>query len=120
MCGRRSETAYVADMVEACERMLVFASGLSDAELIARDHPHRGAVLHQLTILGEAARYVTEESRQRWEDIPWADIVGMRDMLVHYYHGLDDLLIVGAVRTSVPAILPQLREMLAEIDALGE
>ena len=120
MCGHRSEIAYVADMVEACERVLVFASGWSDSELVERDLPHRGAILHQLTILGEAAKYVTEATRERWTDIPWADIVGMRDKLVHYYHGLDDALLLGTVRASVPALLPQLGEMLAEMDAQNE
>ena len=116
MCGRRSEDAYIADMVEACERVLVFASGLSDLELMERDLPYRGAVLHQLTILGEAAKYVTVERREHSPGIPWADIVGMRDRLVHYYQGLDDVLLVGTVHTSIPAILPRLREMLTEMD----
>ncbi|MBW6468761.1 MAG: hypothetical protein K0B85_06345 [Coriobacteriia bacterium] len=44
----------------------------------------------------------------------------MRDKLVHYYHGVDELLVVNAVRTSVPAILPLLRTMLAEMDAAQE
>jgi len=98
----------------------MFASGLSDLEMMEQDHPHRGAILHQLTILGEAAKYVTEERREHWSGIPWADIVGMRDRLVHYYQGLDDALAIGAVRISVPALLPQLREMLAEMDSQGE
>ena len=60
MCGRRSETAYVADMVQSCER-----------------------ILHELIILGEAAKHVDERRRARYKDVPWADISGMRDKLVH-------------------------------------
>lgn len=120
MCGQRSETAYTADMVLACERILAFASGLSDAELMDVQLPHRGAVLHQLTILGEAAKYVDVERRALWPGIPWDDITGMRDKLVHYYQGIDDDLACGTVRTSIPALLPQLRDMLDEMDAASE
>lgn len=66
MCGRRSEAVYIADMVSACERMLVFASGRQPDELLAETLPHRGAILHELVILGEAARYVTPERRAQW------------------------------------------------------
>jgi len=117
MCGRRNEIAYVADMAEACERIVVFASGRSDEDLLDREQPYRGAILHQLTILGEAAKHVDAERRSRWPEIPWADITGMRDKLVHYYMGIDERVVIGASRTSVPAILPQLRELLAEMVA---
>jgi len=117
MCGRRNEIAYVADMVEACERVVVFASGRSDGDLLDREQPYRGAILHQLTILGEAAKHVSAERRSCWPVIPWADMAGMRDKLVHYYQSIDDRVVIGASRTSVPAILPRLRELLAEMDA---
>ncbi|MFU8890119.1 MAG: DUF86 domain-containing protein [Anaerosomatales bacterium] len=120
MCGRRSESAYVADMLQACERMLVFASGVSDEDLMRHDRPHRGAVLHELIVLGEAAKHVSDSRRTMMPAIPWADMTGMRDKLVHYYHGVDELLVVNAVRTSVPAILPLLRTMLAEMDVAHE
>ncbi len=41
----------------------------------------------------------------------------MRDKIVHYYFGIDDGIVLWTVRTSIPAILPQLRDMLAEMDA---
>jgi uncharacterized protein with HEPN domain len=116
MCGRRSEAAYVADMVAACERMLVFASGRPTQDILDECLPYRGAILHQLIVLGEAARYITIERRQQWVDIPWQDIVGMRDKLVHYYHGIDDTLVLHALRAAVPRVLPQLREMLVILD----
>lgn len=107
-------------MIQACERMLVFASGVTDDELLRHDRPHWGAVLHELIVLGEAAKHVSEPRRTKMPAIPWADMTGMRDKLVHYYHGVDELVVVDAVRTSVPTILPVLRTMLVEMDATGE
>lgn len=116
MCGKRSEAACVADMVTACERILIFSSGRSTGEILDESMPYRGALMHQLVILGEAARYVTGERRAQWDCIPWQDIVGMRDKLVHYYHGINDALVLHALQAAVPGVLPQLRDMLAVMD----
>jgi uncharacterized protein with HEPN domain len=104
-------------MVEACERIILFSAGLTDAALMNREFPQRGAVLHQFVVLGEAAKHVGQPYRLAWPGIPWADITGMRDKLVHYYMGIDDAVVLDAVRTSVPAVLPQLRAMLKVMDS---
>jgi len=116
MCGKRSQAVYVADMVTACERMLAFASGRRPEDILDESLPYRGALLHQLVILGEAARYIADERREQWGCIPWQDIVGMRDKLVHYYHGIDNALVLHALLVAVPGVLPQLRDMLAVMD----
>lgn len=51
----RDPGVYLEDMVGACERIIAFSRGVSDIELMDEDAPLRGAVLHQLMILGEAA-----------------------------------------------------------------
>jgi len=117
MSGERDLGSYVADMIEACERIVVFAQGVSDAELSDESRPHCAAVLHYLMILGEAAKQVPDEWKQRYDEIPWKRIAGMRDKIAHYYFGLNRGAILLTVRTSVPTILPQLRAMLEAMDA---
>jgi len=104
-------------MVEACEHVIMFADGLSDEELLDSQRPVRGGVLHNLMILGEASKHVPEQWVSRYPDIHWKRIAGMRDKIVHNYFGLNEDIVVLSVRTSVPAILPLLRAMLAEMDA---
>jgi uncharacterized protein with HEPN domain len=117
MCGRRDEVSYLRDMVAACERMVIFSAGVCDADLMALELPHRGAVLHQLIVLGEAAKHVSGETAAMRPDVPWADVARLRDKLVHYYHGLDDDLLLDIVRCSMPAVLPKLRMLLDELEA---
>jgi uncharacterized protein with HEPN domain len=117
MSGERDLGSYVADMIEACERTVVFAQGISDVELTDESRPQCAAVLHDLMILGEAAKQVPDEWKQRYDEIPWKRIAGMRDKIAHYYFGLNIGAVLLTVRTSVPAILPQLRAMLEAMDA---
>ncbi|MDZ4167662.1 MAG: HepT-like ribonuclease domain-containing protein [Coriobacteriia bacterium] len=112
----RDPGVYLEDMVGACERIIAFSRGVSDAELMDEDAPLRGAVLHQLMVLGEAAKNVPVEWKRRYPGIPWARVMGMRDVVAHYYFGLKDSMAVDTVRAGVPVLLPMLRDMLARID----
>ena len=120
MSGERDVGSHVQDMFEACERIILFADGVSDEALLDPERPVRGGVLYNLMILGEASKHVPEEWFARHSRIPWKRIAGMRDKIVHNYFGLNEDVVVLAVRTSVPAILPLLRTMLAEMDAAHE
>lgn len=120
MSGERDLGSHVADMIEACERIIVFAQGATDQQLTDESQALWSAVLYHLMILGEAAKKVPEEWRARFDEIPWKRIAGMRDKIVHYYFSLSIDAVLFAVRTSVPAILPQLRAMLEGMDAESE
>jgi uncharacterized protein with HEPN domain len=117
MSGKREVNAYVEDMVEACERILLFTRGLGPVEIMDWESPVRDAVLHLLTVLGEAAKHVPPDTLAQFEEIPWADIAGLRDKIVHYYFGLVDETIALTVISSVPAVLPRLRALFDRLDA---
>jgi uncharacterized protein with HEPN domain len=103
-------------MIEACERIIVFSTDVPDTE-VTGSGVVGAAILHQLVVLGEAAKHVPQVMRTRRPAVPWEDIAGMRDMIVHYYFGLDEDIVRETVRSGVPAALPQLRSLLSEIDA---
>ena len=110
------EVSYVRDMVAACERTIISSTDVCDADLMALESPHRGAVVHQLIVLGEAAKHVSAKTAAIRPDVPWADVARLRDKLVHYYHGLDDDLLLDVVRRNIPAVLPKLRLLLDELE----
>lgn len=117
MYGGRDYGSHVQDMIECCERIILFSRDASDQELLSEQTPLRGAVLHDLMILGEASKHVPSVWVSRYASIPWKRIAGMRDKIVHYYFGIDEEITLTTIRTSIPEVLPQLRSMLAEMDA---
>ena len=65
-------------------------------------------MLYQLTLLGEAVARLTDELKAAWPDVPWADIRGMRNIVIHEYHRVD---LEEAWRTAyrdVPSLCQQL------------
>lgn len=80
----------------------------------ARDEKTAAAVERMIEIVGEAARHTSEELRANYPDIPWSNIVGMRNMLVHEYFRVDKATVWDTVDHKLPAIIDWMAGILAE------
>ncbi len=106
----RSDRLYLADIVEAADAIAAFIYGV-DAEHFLRDDLVRSAVLHKLTVIGEAAARVSMPLRARFTEVPWSDIVGFRNIAIHAYFSVDWQIVWQAASWDTP----QLREQVAKI-----
>lgn len=70
------------------------------------------AVERNLITIGEAARYVPEEIRVKYPDIPWSNMRNMRNVAAHRYFGLDPEIIWDTIKTNLPPLAPKLRRIL--------
>jgi len=86
MKARREYLDYFKDIQEALEKVESFTAGL-DFESFAKDDKTTFAVIRALEIIGEAARKIPKSVRSRYADVPWQDMTGMRDKLIHDYFG---------------------------------
>ena len=99
----------IQHMLEAGQEALTFAEGRKRADLESnRMLAH--ALVGCLRIVGEAARQVSSETRQQYPAIPWRDIIGMRNRLVHEYFDIN----YDVIWQTVTAELPNLVEVLEQ------
>ncbi len=99
-------------MLEAGQEALTFAEGKTRADLESnRMLAH--ALVECLRIVGEAARQVSSETRQQYPAIPWRDIIGMRNLLVHEYFRIDHDIVWQTVTVELPALVHALEERQA-------
>ncbi len=78
------DDAQLLDMLLACQKIQRYATGLDGAAFLA-DELRQDGILRQLTVLGEAAKRVSPQFRAAHPEIPWQDIAGFRDVVVHRY-----------------------------------
>lgn len=74
-----------------------------------RDEKTASAVLYELTIIGEASRVLTESTKQELNSIPWIDIVGMRNRIVHEYFNID----YPVLWATIDRDLPELKKVIS-------
>jgi uncharacterized protein with HEPN domain len=101
-------------MLNAARKIAAYVEGLT-FEDFARDEKTFDAVLRQLTILGEASTHVPEEIVSRTSDIPWFEMRGMRNIVVHEYFGVNSRIVWETATKNIPALLPLLERLLADV-----
>jgi uncharacterized protein with HEPN domain len=82
------DLAWILDMLQAFQKALEYARGLSDVEFHTSGL-HQDAIVRQLTIVGEAAKRVSAEFRVSHPEVPWRQVAGFRDVVVHDYFRVD-------------------------------
>jgi uncharacterized protein with HEPN domain len=98
------DRATLLDLALASQRVLEFI-GDQSFESFAQDLKTQSAVVLQILILGEAAKRLSSGFRNRHPEIPWSDIMRMRDKLIHHYESMDPGEIWQAAREDIPALL---------------
>lgn len=96
--------AYLEDMLEAARLINQFVAGI-DAQGFERDLMRQSAVIRQLEIIGEAAKCVSPDFKAANPQIPWRKMAGMRDILIHVYHGVDLKEVWIAATNSIPNLI---------------
>lgn len=109
----------IRHMVEAVREAMEYAATHQRHDLDS-DRPFFHLVLGNLTILGEAASRVSLKQRTSRSDIPWRDMVDMRNKIIHAYYDLNRDIIWSTVQTALPPLLTQLEALLEELERDSE
>ena len=72
----------------------------------------RFASVKQIEIIGEAANYISEETKERFTEIQWRQITGLRHILVHEYFGIDSRLIWQIIVDDIPILKEKVKDVL--------
>jgi uncharacterized protein with HEPN domain len=115
----RSQIIRLRDILVASERATTYARDMAVIGDLSRDRQAFDAMLYNLFVLGEAAKAVPLEIKQRWPEIEWRSMTGLRDVLAHEYFGIDDEIIWDTIKTKLPSLIVRLREIIESLEREG-
>ena len=109
---RPEDATRIRHMIEAAETTQRFIAGRTRAA-VDTDEQVRFALVQAVQIIGEAASKVSPDTRSKITSVPWADIIFMRNRLVHAYFDIDHDIVWETATKDIPDLLPLLRPLLA-------
>jgi uncharacterized protein with HEPN domain len=100
------QRVYVLHALDAIDTILEYTVG--GREEFMMDRKTQDAVIRNVEILGQAVKGLAEETRSLDSTVPWRQIAGMRDKLIHDYFGVDLTLVWDVVERELPTLRPKL------------
>jgi uncharacterized protein with HEPN domain len=103
------------DILDSIDKIESYIEG-ADYDSYSRNSMLSDAVIRNLEIIGEASGKIPEEIRIKYPKIPWKKMVGLRNILIHEYFGVDDSIIWEIITTNLPATKPEVMRAVLEED----
>lgn len=106
---------FVEDILDAMDKAEILLEGV-DYSQFEVDFRINYAVVRALEIIGEAAKRLPEDLRQKYPDIPWKGMAGMRDRIIHGYDNVDLEIVWDVVVRDIPQIKPKIETILKDLE----
>ena len=105
------DQGYLLDILEAARLAVFYVEGIS-AEDFLQDTLRQDSVIRRIEILGEAARRISPATRALLPTIPWSEMIGMRNLLIHDYDDVDLPIVWQTVQHDLPRLIAQLEPLI--------
>ena len=108
---KRDDSIYLLHILDAISRIEQYFQKVDDITFY-ENHLVQDGMIRQLEIIGEAVKQISSDLRMNNDEIPWQDIAGMRDKLIHHYFGVDLSSVLRTVKEDLPTLKNQVRLIL--------
>lgn len=107
----RDPKLLLKDILEAISAIEKFMAGVNFEEFKNNDEKS-SAVIRKFEIIGEATKGLPEDLKEKHPEIPWKEMAGFRDKLIHFYFGIKFELVWQAIKNRLPQITPLIQKIL--------
>jgi len=107
----RDYTLFFQDILNAIRAIENFIEGMN-FELFKEDDKTSSAVIRKLEIIGEAIKHIPDDTKNKHSEIPWREIAGMRDRLIHAYFGIDYKLVWETINVNLLVLQKEVQRIV--------
>lgn len=104
---------YLRDIIDAMHAIESFVKDM-DFAAFKEDDRTSSAVIRKFEIIGEATKNIPANIKKKYPKVPWKEMAGMRDKLIHFYFGVNYKLVWQTIRNRLPKVKPLIEKILKE------
>ena len=112
---KREAGDYIQDVIEATNKGMKFVEDM-EYEDFTHDDETVFAVIRAIEVIGEAVKNIPNDVKDKYPEIPWRDMAGMRNKLIHAYFGVDIKRVWKAIKEEIPPLKPVFEKMLKYLE----
>ena len=109
----RDYRLFLEDILESCTRIERYTQEISFDQFVKDDKTY-DAVLRNLEIIGEAVKNLPEEFRDRYHQVEWRKLAGLRDIVAHEYFGVSDEIVWDIVQNKISLLRQEIEEIIRQ------
>jgi len=113
--SKRDIKLYVRDILEAIKAIEKFVEGM-DFESFKEDDKTSSAVIRKFEIIGEATKNIPQSIKEKYPHIPWKEMAGFRDRLIHFYFGIKYDIVWDTIKLRLPELRNNIEKVLKDLE----
>jgi len=113
---KKEPRVFLQHIIESIEDIEEYTQKLTKEEFLKKKYL-QDATIRRIEIIGEAIKNLPSEFTKKYTFVPWKDISGMRDKVVHHYFGVDLAITWKAIKEDIPVLKENILKILAEVKA---
>ena len=114
----RDYNLYLKDILSAMDSIETFVEGMSFDEF-RTDDKTSSAVIRKFEIIGEATKNIPQGIKEKYPHIPWKEMAGFRDKLIHFYFGIKYDIVWNTIKLRLPELRNNIEKVLKDLEGEG-
>ena len=106
---------YLNDIIDAAVKIQEFTQGIISFDEFIKNDMLLSAVIRKFEIIGEAIKKVPIDVREKYNNIPWKNIAGARDRLIHSYDDIDYEILWDTIINDIPQLKSDIEKIIKEL-----
>jgi len=113
--SKRGNKELIKDIQEAIDRIEDYTKDMNFNQFL-QDAKTQDAVVHNIEIIGEAVKNLSNDIKEKHKEVGWKDIAGMRDKIVHFYFGIKWDIVWSVIKNKISELKPKIETIIKKLE----